>query len=146
MPDEMSQIPITSNTRIGDLLARHPELEDVLVEISPTYQALKNPVLKRTVAKIATLRQVAQVGSIPLSTLIGRLRCAVGHNGGSVDDEAAAPVIARPDWVRDEPVVQSFDAREVIESGGHPMERVMKDLAGLKAGNVYELVTPFVPA
>ncbi len=59
--------------------------------------------------------------------------------GDPVDDRA-------PDWTQDETVAKSFDARGVIESGGHPMERVMKDLAGLTAGNVYELVTPFVPA
>ncbi len=50
---------ITPDSRLGDLLERWPGLEDVLLELSPHFRALRNPVLRRTVAKVATLRQVS---------------------------------------------------------------------------------------
>ena len=50
----------------------------------------------------------------------------------------------RPEWVR-EPV-QTLDARAMIASGDHPFSRVMGGLDALNPGEVYLLVTPFVPA
>jgi len=52
----------------------------------------------------------------------------------------------QPSWAKPEAVSISFDARPLIESGGHPLERVMSDLSKLDDHQVYELITPFVPA
>ncbi len=38
------------------------------------------------------------------------------------------------------------DARRDVSEGVHPLPLVMKDLKSLGADDVYELVTPFVPA
>ncbi|NLC58553.1 MAG: DUF1858 domain-containing protein [Armatimonadetes bacterium] len=137
--------PITPETKVGELLQHYPVLEAVLLEISPSYQALKNPVLRRTVAKVATLRQVAKVGGVPLGTLVGRLRAAAGQpeEGLASEGEESAPP---PAWADAATAWRTWDARPTIESGGHPMEQVMKDLAALPAGQVYALITPFVPA
>jgi len=136
-------MPITPETKIGPLLEAYPDLEQVLIEVSPTYEALRNPVLRRTVANVATLRQVATVGNVPIGTLISRLRCATGQAEGAIDEEEDAP--AAP-WPPDDSVARSFDARAVIESGGHPMQQVMQELAALAPEGVFELITPFVPA
>jgi hypothetical protein len=137
---------ITPDTKVGALLTAHPELEDELVAISPTYRALKNPVLRRTVAKVATLRQVAKVGNVPLGMLIDRLRAAAGLEPLAGEPGEGGPAGPRPEWARSEGAARVFDARVLIEDGGHPMEQVMAHLAELAPGAVYELVTPFVPA
>jgi uncharacterized protein (DUF2249 family) len=103
-------------------------------------------VLRRTVAKVATLRQVAAVGGVPLPTLIGRLRAAAGVAPLDVSaDEGGAPA-ERPSWASDAVIARRLDARAAIEAGEHPLPKVMADLATLGDGQVYELVTPFVPA
>lgn len=138
--------PITPETKVGELLEHYPELEDVLIELSPSYKALRNPVLRRTVARVATLRQVAKVGDVALGTLIGRLRTAVGQAGGDEAGEASEAAGPRPDWAHPDAVTHTYDARETLEAGGRPMERVMADLARLQPGEVYEVITPFAPA
>jgi len=115
---------ITPDSKLGDLLERWPELEQVLLEISPHFKALRNPVLRRTVAKVATLRQVSTVSGVALGVLVERLREGAGERS----------------------VTRTHDARAAIEAGEHPMPRVMADLAALSDGDVYALVTPFVPA
>ncbi|MFA6109645.1 MAG: DUF1858 domain-containing protein [Candidatus Latescibacterota bacterium] len=146
MPDETPRFIITPDTKVGELLARYPQLEEVLVAISPTYQALRNPVLRRTVAKVATLRQVAKVGNVPLGELIGRLRSEVGLEPLADGPEESTAEEARPPWASAGAVVRTLDARPLIESGGHPLPQVIADLATLEPGQVYELLTPFVPA
>ncbi|MBI3948305.1 MAG: DUF1858 domain-containing protein [Armatimonadetes bacterium] len=145
MAGKASRPPITPETKVGDLLRHYPELEEALVTLSPAYKALKNPVLRRTVAKVATLRQVATVGGISLGTLIGRLRAAAGQGGGE-EFADAGPAGPRPEWADPARVSRTYDARATIESGGHPVEQAMRDLNGLQEGEVYELITPFVPA
>jgi hypothetical protein len=146
MPD--SDIAVTPDSKLGELLERWPELQEVLVQMSPHFRALQNPVLRRTVAKIATLRQVSQVSGVALGLLVERIRGAVGLAGGpSCGAVAATPEAApRPSWAVAAAVSRTFDARAAIESGDHPLPAVMRSLAGLGVGQVYELVTPFVPA
>lgn len=137
---------ITPDSRVGELLDRWPQLEAVLIEPSPRYRALKNPVLRRTVAKVATLRQVSAVGGVPLAMVIERLRAAAGLVPLAVSDADPGAAEERPPWAAERAVTRRHDARAAIEAGEHPMPRVMADLAALGDEDVYELVTPFVPA
>jgi hypothetical protein len=137
---------ITPDSRIGELLERWPGLEAVLVELSPHFQALANPVLRKTVAKVATLRQVATVSGVPLGVLVEKLRAGAGLSPVEVAEDGASVPAERPAWAVEGAAVRTLDARAAIEAGEHPMPQVMADLAKLGAGQVYELVTPFVPA
>ena len=50
------------------------------MQFPSAFSALKNPVLRRTVAKVTTLRQAAKVGNVELTDMINRLREEVGQN------------------------------------------------------------------
>ncbi len=138
---------ITPDLKVGALLRHYPELEESLIALSPEFRRLKNPVLRATVAKLATLRQVAQVGGVPIGTIVTTLRRAAGVEGthciaeGTTEGEGAVP---RPSWAK-EPA-RTLDARAMIEAGGHPLPQVMQGLAALPPGGVFLLVTPFVPS
>lgn len=143
---ECSAAAITPDSRLGELLERWPALEDVLLELSPHFRALKNPVLRKTIAKVATLRQVASVSGFPLGTLVERLRAGAGLPAVDVSAEGAAGEAERPAWADERAATRTRDARAAIEAGEHPMAAVLADLAALPDAGVYQLVTPFVPA
>jgi hypothetical protein len=137
---------ITPDSKLGELLERWPGLEDVLVQLSPHFRALRNPVLRRTVAKVATLRQVSSVSGVALGVLIERLRAGAGLPPVTVDDERGGASPERPTWAVEDAATRTHDARAAIEAGEHPLPRVMADLAALAEAEVYQLLTPFVPA
>ncbi|MBT4095990.1 MAG: DUF1858 domain-containing protein, partial [Nitrospinaceae bacterium] len=56
--------PIEPSSKVGELLEHYPELEDVLIGMAPPFKKLKNPLLRKSVGKVATLRQAAAVGRI----------------------------------------------------------------------------------
>jgi hypothetical protein len=103
-------------------------------------------VLRRTVAKVATLRQVSTVSGVPLGVLVEKLRAGAGLAPAPFVEGGAAAPPQRPAWATDAAVARSHDARAAIERGDHPMPKVMADLAALAGEEVYALVTPFVPA
>jgi hypothetical protein len=142
-------LAITPDAKLGALLERWPVFEQVLIDMSPHFRALRNPVLRRTVARVATLRQVSSVSGVALGTLIARLRSAAGLEAAGApgtEGEAVAEPSTPPSWLAAARVTHRHDARAAIEAGEHPLPQVMRDLGGLGEGDVYELITPFVPA
>jgi hypothetical protein len=137
---------ITPDSKLGDLLDRWPALEQVLVDLSPHFRALKNPLLRRTVAKVATLRQVSKASGVPLAGLIDRLRDGAGLAPRSFASDPAGAAAERPAWATPEAESATYDARSAILAGEHPLPKVMASLSALQDAEVYELVTPFVPA
>lgn len=85
------QLEITPLTRIGDLLDAYPELEDVLIREAPVFKKLKNPILRRTVAKVATVEKAATIVGIDVRRLLADLRRAVGQNVAQPTESVAAP-------------------------------------------------------
>ncbi len=146
MKDTKMAIDITPDTKIGPLLDNYPQLEAILTDMSPAFAKLRNPILRRTIAKIATLSQVAQIGDIPLGTLINTLRTAVGQTDAIFAEGDSARALGKPEWVDSSKIVKSLDARPILEAGEHPLGYVLKDLRELKADEIYELITPFLPA
>ena len=62
-----------------------------------------------------------------------------------IENESKSEV-EKPTWVSEDRIVLTFDAREMIESGGHPLNKVIEDIGDLKESEIYLLITPFLPA
>lgn len=140
---------ITPETKIGRMLRHYPELVEKLISLSPTYAKLRSPLLRRTIGRVATIRQVAKAGGVNLAVLINELRKTAGlsqtdnyENNSSDSSGSDKP----PDWVIEEKVAKTVDARQKINSGQHPMAEVLEGLEQLRPGQLYKLVTPFIPA
>ncbi len=137
----MPRKSITPEMRVAEFLAEYPELEERLLSLSPAFEKLKNPLLRKTVAKVATLRQVAEVGKIPLPILMQTL---LGEAAASGERPEAVEPAAEPDWIKN--CARTIDARPMIEEGKQPLSVVMAVLRELKHEEVLHLLTPFVPA
>lgn len=141
----MSDLIITPKTKVLDLVEAYPQLEEIVIQYAPAFEKLKNPVLRRTVAKIATLQQAAAVGNVKVEDLINRLRSEVGQDLFS-GDSAIVYSTQVPDWFSEELVETEFDAKEMLAAGEQPVSQVIADLRNLSEGKVYRLIAPFLPA
>ncbi len=143
------QLLITPQTKVGELLKAYPQLEEVLIEVAPAFKKLRNPVLRRTVAKVTSLAQAARVGGVSVAELVQQLRNEVGQGkfaeaemGVSAGEYPMEP----PYWYDESRIVETLDARPMIDSGEQPIGRVLRELDKLQDGQIYELITPFEPA
>ncbi len=78
---------LKSNTKLGDLLKAHPFLIEFLPTVSPHYEALKNPVLRRAMLGRATLKMIADRGEMELGTLIETIEGAIKEAEAPSDEE-----------------------------------------------------------
>jgi hypothetical protein len=61
---------ISPKTKINNLLKDYPFLLDFLIDLSPKFGKLKNPVMRRTVGRMANLGQVASLGDMLVDKLL----------------------------------------------------------------------------
>ncbi len=142
-----SKIIISPKTRVGELLDAYPELEHVLMAMSPAFEKLKNPVLRKTVAKVATLQQVCIVGGVNIDEMIRILRKSTGQNDTeSLHEDQATQDSELPEWFDKAKIKEKFDATPIINAGESPMKEILHRASLLKPGEIFELQTPFTPA
>ena len=103
--------------------------------------------VRRTVAKVATLEQAAKLGGINLQALILRLRNVTGQSApdlpvlqplqGAVGDDAS--------WLMAGRVVEEIDADAMLERGVHPIGKIRATLGVLGPGEMVVLRSSFRP-
>ena len=136
---------ISPKTKVSQLIETYPQLEDVLISQVPVFKKLKNPVLRKTVAKIATLQQAASIGNIEVGDLINILRNEVGQDLISIDFDNPYTTV-KPEWFDEKIIAQEFDVREMLAAGEHPVNQVISDLNQMKNKAIYKLVSSFITA
>jgi len=142
---DTNKLQIAPQTIVADLLNAYPELEDKLIEIAPVFKKLKNPVLRKTIAKVTSLKQAATIGNVALPTLINELRKVVGQELLVKSEEQSSAIVEKPGWVIEENIKLTYDAREDLENGVHPVSKVVKDIETISGDEIYLLITPFIP-
>jgi hypothetical protein len=145
-------ISITPETKIAELLEVYPQLEEVLIQQSPHFKALKNPILRKTVAKVATLERASQMSGIPVRRLVAALREAVGLPGepaatdlGPELEPAVVDAVA-PDWFDEGKVRATIDADDLLTKGEVPLPRINQAVATLLPGALLRVKSAFRPA
>ncbi len=71
---------LKASTKIMELTDDYPFLFETLVEISPKLKRLKNPILKKTIGKRATLTDVSKIANVPLNRLFVLLSESISKN------------------------------------------------------------------
>lgn len=142
-----SGVPIDPDTKVATLLDCYPELEDVLIALAPPFKKLRNPVLRRSVARVASLRQAAAVAGLSVGEVINALRSAVGQEAIEADSMSADDSYfgRQPEWFDPTRVVRSIDEREVGPET-MPLTTVMEEAKELQRGEILVLTTTFLPA
>ena len=141
---------INPQTKVGELLNAYPQLEEVLIAQAPIFEKLRNSVLRRTVAKVATLEKAASMAGIQVSSLVSTLRKAAGqenlseHTGDALS-ESASVSSELPEWVNPEQVTETLDADECLSKGEHPLNKILKLARTLTAGDLIKITSSFPP-
>jgi hypothetical protein len=124
------------------------------------FKNLKNPVLRKTVAKVATIEKAARIGGVSPKELVRVLRqaaglptdsaeaagtpdgCGCGHGGEEAGANAAEP---EPAWVTASTPRETVDADAILAAGETPLPGVMRHAAALQPGDTFRIVSGFRP-
>ncbi len=71
---------LNADTKLFDLIKEYPFIKDFLLELSPKYKNLNNPVIFKLMSKIATLEVIANRGNFELEELISKINNRINKN------------------------------------------------------------------
>jgi hypothetical protein len=138
--------PIIPSMKVGQLLESYPHLEEKLISLSPQFKKLRNPLLRRTVAKVVTLQQAAATGQVSVARLVNALRAEAGQPELHMDKASAGASQAPPGWMNENRPTRQLDVTETINTGGVPLQQVLDAAANLETGSILELIAPLHPS
>lgn len=141
-----NKIEITPSVTVYALLEAYPELEEVLINIAPPFKKLRNPILRKSVAKVATIKHISSVGGIPLNELIGKIREAVGQQESKDSYIAKDYYSEQPDWFSTDKITLSLDEDKIEVKDVMALVTMLKEAKNVKKGEIIELITSFLPA
>lgn len=140
--------PITVDWKISDVLHVHPELLDALVETSPAFGKLRNPLLRKVQSRLVTVGQAAGIAGIDPDELAQRLNSAAGIDVAIPEAQTpAAPnkLGPEPPWVGSATVAQELDVRPFQQRGEEPFSAIMAATRQIPFGQILILRNTFEP-
>jgi hypothetical protein len=103
---------LSSKTKVTELLSTYPFLREFLINLDPQFKALDNPVMMKTLGRVATLGRVTMVTGVSLETLMPAIADEVRKRTNDVL------------VVEDESGDSNYSAEERIEI----LKQIIKDL------------------
>ncbi len=142
---------ITPQTNVLEMIKAHPELVDVLIKYNEHFKLLKNPIMKKTFARLATVKHAAKAAGVNLPDMIKVLNNAIGETVSDNDIDSVTadtePLIRVKALVEEKHAkVYKLDVRELMRTGGEPFNQIMQTVAKVKNGEAFLLETIFEPA
>ncbi|MCK9258010.1 MAG: DUF1858 domain-containing protein [Sulfurospirillaceae bacterium] len=135
---------IDYEVKIADLLKTYPELEDFLVELNPRFQKLKNPILKRTLAKLATIKQAALLGNMEPIELLNALRQKKNQPLIVEKNEDKSKNQSKPSWLKKPDKI--FNANEILNENNNPLAVINRALKSMEQEEVLRIDSDFLPS
>jgi TusA-related sulfurtransferase len=135
---------ITLETKIADLLNNYEGMKEILIDINPKFEKLNNPILRRTVAKVAGVKQAAIVGGMEPMDLVNRLRLAVGQDSLDKVVKVNDSTKQAPKWITKEPKVV-LNANEILDKNLNPLAETTKALRGIEEREIITIIADFQP-
>jgi len=140
----MARAPVTPETKIASALDADPGLIERLIALNAVFSKLRNPVLRKTMAKLVSFSEAAKVAGVPLEAML-----AVANGHGAPPPVGQAPLAEpAPDWVGtiDLDKATRLDVRPLLARGEEPLSIVMRTSKDIPAGGALVLEAPFDPA
>ena len=139
---------INANTKIGTILKQHPDALDVIVGISPKFEKLRNPILRKLMAGRASIAMASKIGGCSVDVFFRRLK-PLGFEVDKVKPpEVKEDIKEVPEFLRNvkpEKIIK-LDVRPLLKGGKDPLNIILEKIKGLQTGQVLEIINTFEPA
>lgn len=140
---------ICCKTKISAIIKENPDAIEAIAAINPHFEKLKNPILRRLLARRVTIEDAARIGKTrpevfferlkPLGFSVKEIPSACQHQNPTSSLEAFLEDVLTDN-------MQRLDVRGDIAAGKDPFQKITKALAELPEDGVLLLVNSFEPA
>lgn len=138
---------INAGTKIAAILKQNPAALDAIIAVSPKFEKLRNPILRKVMAGRTSLSMAAKVGGCMVEDLFVKLR-PLGFETDAVtaveEEETQKPLPAFITSLKKNQLVE-LDVRPVIASGKDPLSIIVQQVKTIQRGQVLKIINSFEP-
>jgi len=123
---------LSPKTKVNELLNQYPFLKDFLVQLNPEFKMLDNPVMRKTVGRLASLGKVAMIGGMDVKKLLDDIAGKIKKETGaavsiSYDEEGVDEQEVRLETLKG--IIKELHEGKDAESQKKKFEELIKDVA-----------------
>ena len=138
---------INADTKIATLIKESPDALEAIISISPRFNKLRNPLLRKLMAARTSINMASKVGGCTVNDFFKKLEplgFTIDKNNVADDSTEQKDV---PEFVQNITAADiiELDVRTEIESGKDPLNLIMKAVKPLQPGQVLKLINSFEP-
>jgi len=137
---------INASTKIAAILKQHPDAIEAIISISPKFEKLRNPILRKLMAGRASIAMASTICGCTINSFFEKLR-PLGFKIAASTQPGIAEKIEVPEFVKSlkkEQLVE-LDVRPVIASGKDPLNIITDKIKSVKVGQVLKIINIFKP-
>jgi len=137
---------INAATKISAILKANPAALEAIISVSPKFEKLRNPILRKVMAGRTSLAMAAKVGNCRVTDFFHKLK-PLGFETDDitvVETEDKKPL---PDFIsslKKEQIID-LDVRPVIASGKDPLQLILQKVKTVEPGQVLKIINTFEP-
>lgn len=136
---------INQHTKISAILKHHPDTLEAIVSISPKFEKLRNPVLRKLMAGRTTIAMASKIGGCtPADFFAKLLPLGFEMDDTQIIEDVVPAVPAFIQSLQDEQVV-TLDVRPVIAGGQDPLSLILQQIKTIQTGQVLKIINTFEP-
>ncbi len=138
---------INGSTKIAVLLKENPDALEAIISISPKFNKLRNPLLRKLMAARTSINMASKVGGCTVNDFFKKLKplgFTIDKNIIADDNSDQKQVPEFVQYITVANIVE-LDVRAEIESGKDPLNLIMKAVKQLQPGQVLKLINSFEP-
>lgn len=139
---------INAHTKIAAILKQHPDALETIVSISPAFEKLRNPLLRKLMAGRASIAMASKIGGCSIDDFFSKLKPLGFEADKTHAEEEKEEIKEVPGFLRNikEEQLVKLDVRPVIQSGKDPLNMILEKIKELRSSQVLEIINTFEPA
>lgn len=138
---------IDEHTKIASLLKMHEGALDAIISISPKFEKLRNPFLRKLMANRASIKMACMIASCEIEDFFKALRPLGFVCSFSNDKVETNTTKLIPDFIKNttHDNTLELDVRPILNNGNDPLNEILKVINSIDENKVLKIVNTFEP-
>lgn len=139
---------INANTKVASLIKHNLNALEAIVKLSPRFEKLRNPFLRKVIASRTSIFTAAKMGGCTVQDFYNALQPL----GFIIDDtdnnnESETQKIELPEFMQQIKLKEiiEFDVRSIISSGKDPLTQILQKIKEVNSGEILKIINSFIP-
>lgn len=137
---------INANTKIAAILKQHPDALEAIISISPKFEKLRNPLLRKIMAGRTSISMASKIGGCTVDDFFQKLK-ALGFEIDRLTPASKEEKKSLPEFIttlKNDQIV-NLDVRAELASGSDPLHSILGKVKSLQTGEVLKIINTFEP-